>query len=105
VGVGNIYASEALFRARIRPMRAAGKVTRAEYATLVKVVRDVLNDAIAAGGTTFRDFRDQDGEPGYFVQKLFVYDRAGEPCRRCKKPIVRLVIGQRSTFYCPDCQK
>ena len=105
VGVGNIYAAEALFRARIRPMRAAGKVTRAGYAALVKAVRDVLEAAIAAGGTTFRDFRDSEGQPGYFVQKLFVYDRFGEPCRRCKTPIARVVIGQRSSFYCPRCQK
>ena len=105
VGVGNIYAVEALFRARIRPMRPAGRVTRDEYARLVQAVRDVLNDAIAAGGTTFRDFRDSRGEPGYFVQKLFVYDRANEPCRRCKAPIKRVVIGQRSSYYCPKCQK
>jgi formamidopyrimidine-DNA glycosylase len=105
VGVGNIYAVEALFRARIRPMRAAGKVTRAEYGTLVTAVRAVLEAAIKAGGTTFSDFRDADGEPGYFVQKLDVYDRAGQPCRRCRAPIKRLVIGQRSSFYCPRCQK
>jgi formamidopyrimidine-DNA glycosylase len=104
VGVGNIYAVEALFRAGIRPARAAGRVTRAEYARLVRAVRDVLNDAIEAGGTTFRDFRDSNGEPGYFVQKLFVYDRAGEPCRKCRTPIKRLVIGQRSSYYCPKCQ-
>jgi len=105
VGVGNIYAVEALFRAGIRPMRAAGRVTRAEYAKLVAATREVLEAAIAAGGTTFRDFLDSNGEPGYFVQKLFVYDRAGQPCRRCKTPIRRLVIGQRSSFYCPRCQK
>ena len=105
VGVGNIYAVEALFRAGIRPMRPAGRVTRAEYGKLVRAVRDVLGDAIAAGGTTFRDFLDSDGEPGYFVQKLFVYDRAGQPCRRCKTPIKRTVTGARSTYYCPQCQK
>jgi formamidopyrimidine-DNA glycosylase len=104
VGVGNIYAVEALFRAGIRPSRPAGKVTRAEYAKLVRAVREVLEAAIAAGGTTFRDFLDSSGEPGYFVQKLFVYDRAGEPCRRCKTPIRRTVIGQRSTYDCPRCQ-
>ena len=86
-------------------MRAAGRVTRAEYEQLVRAVRDVLNDAIAAGGTTFRDFRDSNGEPGYFVQKLFVYDRGGQPCRKCKTAIKRLVIGQRSSYYCPKCQK
>lgn len=105
VGVGNIYAVEALFRARIRPMRPAGRVTRAEYARLVAAVRAVLSDAIEAGGTTFRDFRGSDGEPGYFVQKLSVYDRAGEPCRRCRTAIRRIVIGQRSSYYCPKCQR
>lgn len=105
VGVGNIYASEALFRAGIRPARAAGRVTRGEYARLVRAVRAVLEDAIAAGGTTFRDFRDSNGEPGYFVQKLFVYDRGGQPCRKCRAPIRRAVIGQRSSYFCPRCQK
>jgi formamidopyrimidine-DNA glycosylase len=105
VGVGNIYAVEALFRARIRPMRPAGRVTRAEYARLVQSVREVLEAAIAAGGTTFRDFLDSEGEPGYFVQKLFVYGRARQPCRRCKTPIKRVVIGQRSSYYCPRCQR
>jgi formamidopyrimidine-DNA glycosylase len=105
VGVGNIYAVEALFRAGIKPQRAAGRVTRAGYEKLVRAVRDVLSDAIAAGGTTFRDFRNSDGAPGYFVQKLFVYDRAGQPCRKCKTPIRRLVIGQRSSYYCPKCQR
>lgn len=104
VGVGNIYAVESLFRAGIRPKRAAGRVARADYGKLVRAVREVLDQAIAAGGTTFRDFRDSNGEPGYFVQKLFVYDRAGEPCRKCREPIKRLVIGQRSSFYCPKCQ-
>jgi formamidopyrimidine-DNA glycosylase len=105
VGVGNIYASEALFRAGIRPARAAGRVTREEYGRLVRAVREVLEDAIAAGGTTFRDFQDSNGEPGYFVQKLFVYDRAGQPCRRCTAAIRRVVIGQRSSYYCPKCQR
>jgi formamidopyrimidine-DNA glycosylase len=104
VGVGNIYASESLFLAGIRPMRAAGKVTRAELARLVTSVRRVLEAAIEAGGTSFRDFRGSDGMPGYFAQKLFVYDRKGEPCRRCKTPIKQRVVGQRSTYYCPNCQ-
>jgi formamidopyrimidine-DNA glycosylase len=104
VGVGNIYASEALFRARIRPQRPAGRVTRAEWERLVPAVRAVLNDAIAAGGTTFRDFRNSGGEPGYFGQELFVYDREGQPCRRCRTPIRRTVIGQRASYYCPRCQ-
>ncbi|MGH8482110.1 MAG: bifunctional DNA-formamidopyrimidine glycosylase/DNA-(apurinic or apyrimidinic site) lyase [Nevskiaceae bacterium] len=105
VGVGNIYAVESLFRAGIRPQRAAGRVTRAGYAKLARAVRDVLSDAIAAGGTTFRDFRNSNDQPGYFVQKLNVYDRAGEPCRKCRTPIKRLVIGQRSSYYCPACQR
>lgn len=104
VGVGNIYAAESLFRAGIRPTRAAGRVTRAQYAALVRAVRAVLEDAIAAGGTSFRDFRDSEGNPGYFAQKLFVYDRGGEPCRKCRTSIRRLVIGQRSSYFCPTCQ-
>jgi formamidopyrimidine-DNA glycosylase len=71
----------------------------------VRAIREVLNAAIAAGGTTFRDFLDSNGEPGYFVQKLFVYDRARQPCRRCQTPIKRVVTGARSTYYCPKCQK
>lgn len=105
VGIGNIYAVEALFRAGVRPTRPAGRLTRAEYASLVAAVHDVLNDAIRAGGTTFRDFRNSEGQPGYFAQNLFVYDRAGEPCRTCGAPIRRVVTGARSTFYCPRCQK
>ena len=105
VGVGNIYASESLFLAGVRPTRAAGRVTRAELERLVKSVLRVLEAAIAAGGTSFRDFRGSDGMPGYFAQKLFVYDRKGEPCRRCTTPIKQAVIGQRSTYWCPTCQK
>ena len=105
VGVGNIYASEALFRAGIRPQRAAGRVTRAEHEKLVAAIRATLGEAIEAGGTSFRDFRGSDGNPGYFAQKLFVYDRKGQPCRRCRTPIRQAVIGQRSTYWCPKCQK
>ncbi|HZP14052.1 MAG TPA: bifunctional DNA-formamidopyrimidine glycosylase/DNA-(apurinic or apyrimidinic site) lyase [Nevskiaceae bacterium] len=105
VGVGNIYATEALFRAGIRPQRLAGKVTRAEYDRLVKKIRDVLNDAIGKGGTTLRDFASVLGDPGDFAQRLRVYDREGQPCRVCKTPIKRIVIGNRSSFYCPSCQK
>ena len=83
VGVGNIYASEALFRAGINPRRAAGRVSRARFAQLVEAVRDVLGEAIRQGGTTLRDYVNADGTPGYFRQELFVYERAGEPCRRC----------------------
>jgi formamidopyrimidine-DNA glycosylase len=105
VGVGNIYASESLFLARVRPERAAGRVTRKEYAALAKGIKQVLTASIKAGGTTLRDFAREDGEPGYFSQRLRVYDRAGEKCYRCGGIIKTKVTGQRSTYYCPDCQK
>jgi formamidopyrimidine-DNA glycosylase len=105
VGVGNIYASEALFRAGIRPRRAAGRLSRAEFDALAKAVKDVLRDAIRSGGTTLRDYINPEGMPGYFRQKLFVYERSREPCRICRTPIRQLVQGQRSTYYCPGCQK
>lgn len=104
VGVGNIYASEALFRAGIRPRRRASSLTRAECAKLVRGIRTVLRMAIRAGGTTLRDYVGADGNPGYFRQRLYVYERAGEPCRKCRTPIVQLAQGQRSTYYCPHCQ-
>jgi formamidopyrimidine-DNA glycosylase len=104
VGVGNIYASEALFHAGIRPRRAAGRVKRDELLKLVKAIKKVLSNAINQGGTTLRDYVNADGNPGYFRQKLFVYERAGEPCRKCKKLIVQFKQGQRSTYYCPSCQ-
>jgi len=105
VGVGNIYASEALFRGRLRPRRRAGTLSRAECAQLVRGVRAVLRQAIRAGGTTLRDYLDTDGMPGYFRQRLYVYERAGKPCRRCGTPVRALVQGQRSSYYCPSCQK
>ena len=105
VGVGNIYASEALFRARVRPRRAAGRVTRSECAALADAVKRVLTDAIRAGGTTLRDYLNADGAPGYFRQKLYVYERKDEPCRICKTPVRHLVQAQRSTYFCPTCQK
>ena len=105
VGVGNIYASEALFRARLRPQRQARSLTHAEAARLVKSVRAVLAQAIRAGGTTLRDYLGADGSPGYFRQRLYVYERAGKPCRRCRTPIRAISQGQRSTYYCPSCQK
>jgi len=105
VGVGNIYASEALFRARIRPQRQARTLTRADAARLVRGVRAVLNQAIRSGGTTLRDYLRTDGSPGYFRQRLHVYERRGQPCRRCGTPVRALVQGQRSTYYCPSCQK
>ena len=105
VGVGNIYASEALFRARIRPQRAARSLTAAEVAHLVRAVRAVLGAAIRAGGTTLRDYLRTDGSPGYFRQRLYVYERGGQPCRRCGKPVRAITQGQRSTYYCPGCQR
>lgn len=105
VGVGNIYASEALFMAGIDPRKPAGKVTRPRLDKLVKAIREVLAASIEMGGTTLRDFLNESGEPGYFAQTLRVYDREGEPCRVCGAKIKRIVLGQRSTFFCPKCQK
>ncbi len=105
VGVGNIYASEALFAAGIHPKRAAGSVSRARYAKLAEEVRRILLHAITRGGTTLRDFLAPDGAPGYFEQELFVYGRAGEPCKVCGTPIRSAVIGQRATYWCPRCQR
>jgi len=105
VGVGNIYASEALFRAGIRPRRAAGRIKRDELARLVKAIKQVLSEAIKVGGTTLRDYVNANGSPGYFRQKLFVYERADEACRKCKTPIMQITQGNRSTYYCPTCQK
>lgn len=105
VGVGNIYASEALFMAGIHPSRAAGRVSATRYDALSCAIRDVLERAIRHGGTTLRDFHDSDGNPGYFAQELLVYDREGLPCFRCETPVRRKVIGQRSSFYCPSCQR
>lgn len=105
VGVGNIYASEALFRAGIAPAKAAGAVSRAAYGRLVEAVREILAAAIAAGGTTIRDFADSEGKPGYFTQALCVYGRTEQPCVTCHAPIRQLRLGQRSTYYCPVCQR
>jgi formamidopyrimidine-DNA glycosylase len=104
-GVGNIYASEALFRAGIRPGLAAGRVSRARMAALVGAVQDVLTEAIGVGGTSLRDYVDASGMPGYFRQRLFVYERTGKPCRRCGTPIRHFTQGQRSTYWCPRCQR
>lgn len=105
VGVGNIYACEALFMAGIRPSKAACRVSKAALAKLVEAIREVLAASIHQGGTTLRDFLRENGEPGYFKQSLRVYDREGEPCRTCANPVKRTVLGQRSTFFCPQCQK
>ncbi len=104
-GVGNIYANESLFRAGIRPRTPAGKVSLARCERLATAVRATLEDALAAGGSTLRDFAGADGAPGYFQQKYFVYDRAGDPCRVCGHLIRRVVQGQRATYYCPACQR
>jgi len=105
VGVGNIYASESLFRARIDPRTAAQRLSRAQCARLARAVKHTLRAAIRAGGSTLRDFVGSDGAYGCFQQRTLVYDRAGEPCRRCGTPVRRIVQGQRSTFYCPACQR
>jgi len=104
-GVGNIYASESLYLAGIHPNRPAGRISLKRYAGLVEAVREVLESAIAAGGTTLRDFVDSDGNPGYFSQKLRVYGRQDEACERCGSAIRNRVIGQRSTYYCHRCQR
>ncbi|MEJ2361949.1 MAG: bifunctional DNA-formamidopyrimidine glycosylase/DNA-(apurinic or apyrimidinic site) lyase [Gammaproteobacteria bacterium] len=104
VGVGNIYANEALFAAGIHPRRQAGKVTRAQYQQLAMAIKSVLQAAIKAGGTTLRDFSRSDGKPGYFRQSLLIYDRAGLPCPHCGKPITHAVIAQRASYYCTHCQ-
>jgi formamidopyrimidine-DNA glycosylase len=104
VGIGNIYASEALFGARVHPKRAAGSISRARYARVAEEIRRVLLRAISCGGTTLRDFLAPDGTAGFFEPELYVYDRAGQPCKVCGKPIRAAVIGQRSTYWCPGCQ-
>lgn len=105
VGVGNIYANEALFRAGIRPKRPAGRVSRAQISRLVDAVRETLSDAIAKGGSTLRDYVDSRGEPGYFQLDYYVYGREGEPCRVCGTPIRSVRLGGRATCYCPNCQR
>ncbi len=105
VGVGNIYAAEALFAAGIHPNRAAGSVSLARYERLASEVKRILAHAITRGGTTLRDFISPDGAPGYFEQELFVYGRAGESCKVCGTKIRVITLGQRSTFYCPRCQR
>lgn len=104
VGVGNIYANEALFLAGINPKRAAGKISKARYAKLVPAIKQVLAKAIEQGGTTLKDFVGGDGKPGYFKQSLNVYGRGGEPCNTCSKPLTEIRMGQRTTVFCKFCQ-
>ena len=104
VGVGNIYASESLFMAGIHPKRAAGRIALHRYQRLALAIKDVLAKAIKAGGTTLRDFYGGNGEAGYFKQELQVYDREDEECRICATPIKAITQGQRSTYYCKNCQ-
>ena len=105
VGIGNIYANEALFQAGIHPVRAIGRISLSRYQTLVQVVKIILVKAIEAGGSSLRDFVNSNGNPGYFQQQYWVYGRAGLPCRRCDKTIKLVKQGQRSSFYCPICQR
>jgi formamidopyrimidine-DNA glycosylase len=105
VGVGNIYCSETLFEARIHPQMPAGRLTRPKAQLLAEAVRKVLSKAIKAGGSTLKDFVNAEGERGYFMMQTKVYDRAGLACHVCKTPIRQIVQGQRSTYFCPTCQK
>jgi formamidopyrimidine-DNA glycosylase len=105
VGIGNIYASESLFRAGIDPRRAAGRISLQRLGRLVPAIKATLTKAIAAGGSSLRDFIHSDGSSGYFQQQYFVYGRTGEACRVCAQPIRELRQGQRATFYCPLCQR
>lgn len=104
VGVGNIYASEALFRAQIHPQRAAGRISLSRFEALAAAIRDVLNAAIAAGGTTLRDFSNAAGRPGYFRQQLQVYGRFDQPCPVCGAPVCQQRIAQRASYFCSRCQ-
>jgi len=105
VGVGNIYACESLFRAGINPKTAASRISRARYERLAEAIKDILAAAIVQGGSTLKDFIAVNGQSGYFQQTYFVYDRAGVPCRNCGEPVRQIKQGQRSTFYCAQCQR
>ncbi|MEX1222458.1 MAG: bifunctional DNA-formamidopyrimidine glycosylase/DNA-(apurinic or apyrimidinic site) lyase [Idiomarina sp.] len=105
VGVGNIYANEALFKAGIHPKRAAGRISKARYQGLVALIKETLHAAIQQGGTTLQDFTQVDGQPGYFKQHLLVYGRGGKMCMTCKTRLREIRLGQRSTVYCPQCQR
>jgi formamidopyrimidine-DNA glycosylase len=105
VGIGNIYAAESLYEARISPIRPASNLSETELAKLVAAIKKVLSEAIKMGGTTLRDFVSGDNSPGYFKQRLMVYSRWNMPCYICKTTIVKIRQSGRSTFYCPNCQK
>ena len=105
VGVGNIYATEALFTAGIAPNRAAGRISLTRYQALTSEIKAVLARAIEQGGSTLRDFTNSEGQPGYFAQTLQVYGRSGEQCVRCKSDLKTAVIGQRTSVWCPSCQR
>jgi len=105
VGVGNIYASESLFKAGINPKHKAGNISLARLEKLVAAIKSTLLDSIEQGGTTLKDFTSEDGQPGYFAQKLLVYGRAGEPCTFCGNAIKQITQQARSTFYCGKCQR
>ena len=105
VGVGNIYCSESLFEAGIHPAKPAGKLTRPQCSRLASAVRLILKKAIDAGGSSLKDFVNSDGDPGHFMVQTKVYDRKDLPCKACKTPIKQIVQGQRSTYFCPVCQK
>lgn len=105
VGVGNIYANEALFRARVKPTVPAGSIAAVRLERIVTAIQVVLREAITLGGTTLRDYIGSNGEPGYFKQELYVYGRSDEPCLVCERKLKGIVLGQRQTVYCPSCQK
>lgn len=104
VGIGNIYATEALFSAGIRPDKAAGKVTKTQYQKFVSAAKLILENAIHQGGTTLKDFVGGDGKPGYFAQELLTYGRAGKPCITCETPLKEMKLNNRASVYCPKCQ-
>jgi len=105
VGVGNIYANEALYAAGIHPLRPARRISKARYASLVDEIKAVLTRSIETGGTTLRDYVNGEGTPGYFALRLNVYGKSGESCPRCREPIRTVRSGQRGTFFCPRCQR
>ncbi|OOF67897.1 bifunctional DNA-formamidopyrimidine glycosylase/DNA-(apurinic or apyrimidinic site) lyase [Rodentibacter caecimuris] len=105
VGVGNIYANESLFLSGLHPLKTAGKLTKAQSHSLVNTIKNVLETAIKQGGTTLKDFLQPDGRPGYFAQELQIYGKKNQPCPKCGQKIESLVISQRNSFYCPQCQK